>query len=183
MELDLEIGNMIHEAILTSNIKKKLDEGIELTEEEKEEFLQHIYQSARTHIREGKEITQTKAKLAYKGISIITLLAGEKGKGFHTASKTIGIRAKNNVDHYSRVLKGVDITAKNPITENFKTLLAQYEATDEFEYKFLEYFTLFIERIESYRKDFASPVAPEIAEEMIKKRKEVLELDKKYIKK
>ncbi len=35
----------------------------------------------------------------------------------------VKVDTKNNVENYKRVLRGVNITAENPIVENFSTLI------------------------------------------------------------
>ena len=110
-------------------------------------------------------------------------MLGEKGKGYYDATKTVLSSTRNNVDNYRKILKGVDITAKNQIVENFTTLLAQYEAADNYGELMSEFMLTFIEANDSYKKNYEQPIGVELAEQMSSKRTEILELEKRYIKK
>lgn len=90
---------------------------------------------------------------------------------------------KNNVDNYKRLLRGVDITYKNQELENFATLIAQYEETEEYGRLMSEFVVAFMEANNSYKKDFQSPIGTELVEQMEVHRKAVLELDRGYTKK
>lgn len=171
------------EMVVISIAKRKIEEGTELTEEEKDKVLQQVFSAARKGLREGKEFRDTKARVAFTTLSIVTKLLGEKGKGFHTASKVVKTSTKNNVDNYKRLLRGVDITYKNQELENFATLIAQYEETEEYGRLMSEFIVAFMEANNSYKKDFHSPIGTELVEQMEVHRKAVLELDRGYIKK
>lgn len=181
--MGIDFFELFKETVLISIAKRKISEGIELTEEEKDKILQQIYSSARKGIKEGQELRSAKAKVAFKTLSIVTKMMGEKGQGYHTASQAVITSTKNNVDNYKRVLKGVDITSKNQVLENFKTLIAQYEATESFSESMAEFMMAFMEVNNSYKKEYDKPVGVELVEQMEDKREEVLDLDTRYIKK
>lgn len=181
--MEINIEEIFRETILISLVKRKLNNGEELTEEEKDQLLQQIYASSKKELRKGQELRSTKSKIAFRTLSIVTKMLGEKGKGYHDATKTVLSSTRNNVDNYRKILKGVDITAKNQIVENFTTLLAQYEAADNYGELMSEFMLTFIEANDSYKKNYEQPIGVELAEQMSSKRTEILELEKRYIKK
>ena len=173
--------DIFQEVMIVSRAKRKIEEGIELTEEEKDKVLQQIYSSAKKELKDGQELRSTKAKLGMKTLSIVSRLMGEKGKGLSDATKTVLSSTKNNVDNYKRLLKGVNITSENQIMENFATLIAQYEASESYGKMMIDFVSALMEVNESYKKDYASPIKPELPEQMEEKREEVIALDAKYI--
>lgn len=181
--MGIDFFELFKETVLISIAKRKITEGVELTEEEKDKILQQIYSAARKEIKDGQELRSTKARIAFRTLSIVSRIMGEKGKGYHEASSAVITSTKNNVDNYKRVLKGVDITSKNQVIENFATLISQYEAADDYGRIMSEFVMAFMEVNNSYKKDYESPIGTELVEQMEEKREEVLELDTKYIKK
>lgn len=181
--MEIDFFELFKQTVLISIAKRKLAEGVELTEEEKDKVLQQIYSAARKEIKDGKELRSTKARIAFRTLSIVSKMMGEKGKGYHEASSTVITSTKNNVDNYKRVLRGVDITSKNQIIENFQTLIAQYEAADDYGRIMGEFVMEFMEVNNSYKKDFQSPIGTEYIGQLEDKREEVLDLDTRYIKK
>lgn len=178
-----KIIDVLQEVMIISIAKRKIKEGIELTEEEKDKILQQIYSSAKKELKDSQELRTTKAKIGIKTLSIVSRLMGEKGKGLSVATKTVLTNTKNNVDNYKKVLKGVNITSQNQIIENFATLIEQYEASDSYGKMMVDYISALLEVNESYKKDYASPIRPELPEQMSEKREKIVELDSKYIKK
>lgn len=181
--MGIDFFELFKETVLISIAKRKLAEGTELTEEEKDKLLQQIYSAVRKEIKDGKELRSTKARIAFNTLSVVSKMMGEKGKGYHDASKAVISSSKNNVDNYKRVLKGVDITAKNQIAENFQTLIAQYEAADDFGRIMGEFVMAFMEVNNSYKKEYDKPIGVELVSQMEEKREEILDLDTRYIKK
>ena len=84
--MSIDFFELFKETVLISIAKRKIAEGVELTEEEKDKILQQIYSAARKEIKDGKELRSTKAKIAFKKLSIVSKVMGEKGKGYHDAS-------------------------------------------------------------------------------------------------
>lgn len=181
--MEINIGEIIKSTLAITFAKRKIKEGIELTQEEKEVILQQIYKEAKKNYFEAKKFLNTKTKFAFASVSLISKLAGEKMAGYHQASKTISINGKVYPDNYRRVLKGVDITASNQTQENFRTLLDQSEAAFEFEGAYMQFLQEFQAVNDSYKKDYESIFGEEYIETMKEKREEILELDTKYIKK
>lgn len=181
--MSIDFFELFKETVLISIAKRKIAEGVELTEEEKDKILQQIYSAARKEIKDGKELRSTKAKIVFKTLSIVSKMMGEKGKGYHDASVAVTKSTKNNVDNYKRVLQGVEITSKNQIMENFQTLIAQYEASEDYGRIMGEFVMAFMEVNNSYKKDYQAPIGTELVDQMEDKREEVLDLDTKYIKK
>lgn len=181
--MGIDFFELFKETVLISIAKRKISEGVELTEEEKDKVLQQIYSAARKELKDGQELRSTKARIAFRTLSIVSKMMGEKGKGYHEASSAVITSTKNNVDNYKRVLKGVDITSKNQVIENFATLISQYEAAEDYGRIMGEFVMAFMEVNNSYKKDYETPIGTEFVEQMEDKREEVLDLDTKYIKK
>ncbi len=179
----MDFAEIFKEMLAISIAKRKIESGVELTQEEKEKVLQSIYSGARKEINDGKDLNGTKARLAFRTLSIMTRLMGEKGKGANAATKAVLVSTKNNIDNYRRVLRGVSITAENQVIENFQTLIAQYEASEKYGEIMTEFIQAYLEANNSYKKDYQSPIATDLVSDMEDKREEVLELDSQYIKK
>lgn len=181
--MSMDLGKMIKEAMTVSIAERKLKNGVELTDEEKDSVLQRIYSEAKHSLKSGKDLRDTKTTLAFKGLSIVSRMMGDSGKGYHDASVTLSTSTKNNIDNYRRVLEGVSITAENQIPENFQSLISQYEASAEYTRIMKEFVLAFSEANNKYKKDYQSPIAPELSGQMEAKREEVVELSTRYIKK
>ena len=67
--------------------------------------------------------------------------------------------------------------------ENFQTLIAQYEASEDYGRIMGEFVMAFMEVNNSYKKDYQAPIGTELVDQMEDKREEVLDLETKYIKK
>ena len=178
-----DLTTMIKEAMIISVARRKLKEGKELTDEEKEAVLQRTYASAKKSISSVKDLNSTKARITFGTISLVSRLTGEKGQGLYEASRTMIIGPKNIKDNYKRVLQGVSVTSANQIPENFITLLEQYEAAGAYEKLFEEFVDAFAEVGNSYKQEFEKPVAPEVVANLKDRREEVVELSTRYIKK
>lgn len=175
-----EISNMISELLIIKIAKGKIEEGQELTDEEKDRILQKIYSSNKENLQSARKYMDTKANLAFKVVSIIAGLNGQRMKGYATAAKTVNKGIKENKDNHRLVQRGLNITAGNQTMENFETLIAQYEAADEYQISFLDYFMAFKAVNDSYKKDYAAPIGEEHAVTMREKRAEIITLSKKY---
>lgn len=181
--MELDLASIFGEVMITTIIKRKLENGEELSDKEKDIALQRIYKSVNGKIQQAKGINNTKSRLAFSTLSIVTSLMGKQGEGYHNATKAFKTNSAYNIDNYKRVLKGINITAGNQIPENFATLIAQYEASEEFSDAFVNFALAFREKHDSYKKDYASPIAPENVTTMAEKREEILELETRYRKK
>ncbi len=181
MEINLE--RIFIDVFAIALAKRKIKAGEELSEEEKNAILQHIYTSAKIEIKDGKELTDVKARVVFKTLSIVTKLIGERGKGYNKACAVMSTSTKSNVDNYRKVLRGVSITSSNQEMSNFQTLIAQYEASGRYGKLMMEFIEAFMAVQDSYKKDYASPIGVELAEQLKEQREEILDLDKKYIRK
>ena len=54
--MSIDFFELFKETVLISIAKRKIAEGVELTEEEKDKILQQIYSAARKEIKDGKEL-------------------------------------------------------------------------------------------------------------------------------
>lgn len=112
--------NQIVKNIFAKSIaKRKLESGVELTDIEKDELLQRIYEITMTsYINAKKANSSTGAKKIRIG-TMISSIGGVELAGFHDAPKLIGIGLKENKNNYGLVLQGVKKTADSSIIKEF----------------------------------------------------------------
>lgn len=174
-------SNIISEVFAVTAAKRRMQKGEELTEEEKNKLLQAIYASARKNLKTFKG-NKAGARIGITAVSIFFRLSGKKGKGVAEATKAIGIGFGRYTANQRALINGVSITSENPVAENFTTLLAQYEATDKYEKFMIDLVDEFEERIQSHKRDYASPIGEELQQGMKDTREEVVTLSKRYVK-
>ena len=161
--------------------KRKVKKGEELTREDQEEILQTVYSYAQEQLRKFKWSKSTQASIALKGVSIICSLFGKSLKNITATTGAISVNLKNEKDNYNKLISGVDITKNNRIQENFLTLITQYEKVSDFYDILIDFIAELQKRVESYERDFSTPVALDKQEELKETREQILSLSKKYI--
>lgn len=182
MNIYEEIINDLVNTFAIDKIEKKIDDGEELTEEEKDNYLQHLYKNANESIKGSKE-SQNKlgkgGKFILKFISMTGKILGGQIEQTTSTLNTAYSSLKTNIKNNSELLKGITITSNNMTLENFQVLHEQVKEVDTYFDAFDSYIEKYLERTQSYKRDFSN-LGTEEVETMTNSRAKIKELSKKY---
>lgn len=176
---------IINDLVITSvidKIEKKIDDGEELTEEEKDNYLQHLYKNANESIKESKESQNEISKggrFVLKCISMTGKIFGGQLKEITDAIDTAYFSLKTNKKINAELLKGISITSNNMTLENFQVLREQAKEVDKYFDAFASYIEKYLEHTQSYKRDFSN-LGTEEVETMTNSKTKIKELSKKY---
>lgn len=172
-----ESTNAFTKIYLIDKIEKKLESGEDLTSEEKEYYLQHLYEKAKESIKELK--VNKKSVFSLKIVSMAGRIIGGTAKDYATALNTTASSIKTNKKNNIELLKGIFITSNNMTLENMQILNEQNKAIDTYLEAFEKYAVSFMEKAQNYKLDFTE-VGKEEIETMTTARSKIKELSKKY---
>lgn len=177
MNIYEEILQGITNRFTVDKIEKKIVNGEELTEEEKDNYLQYLYEKAKESIKDYN--LNKKPGLSLKIVSIAGKIIGGEAKAYATALDTAAAGIKTNKKNNLELLKGITITSNNMSLENLQILSEQSKTIDAYLDAFEEYTKSFIERTKNYKQDFTD-VGKEELETMTRSKTKIKELSKKY---
>lgn len=182
----IDIESIIKESFtkrfLIEKIEKKIENGEDLTNEEKDNYLQFLYQKATEAIKDSKKSENglgKGGKFILKFVSITGKIFGGEIKQNTDALDTAYSSLKTNKKNNFELLRGITITSYNMTLENFQVLREHTNEVDIYFEAFENYLEKYLERTKSYKRDFSN-LGKEEVETMTSSRAKIKALSKKY---
>lgn len=177
------LSNIIIDKLTFEEIRRKIAKKEELTEEEKDKYLQHLYTNAMQTIEDSNETLNNTPKTGRFILKVVTMAgkmvssSSSEAKDQLEAIATTLEGVKTNKKINFELLRGIRITSNNMIPENFEILEKQNNAAILYNEALEKYIEKYIEYKRNYKKnDFGK----DEKETMANSKTKIKELSKQY---